>query len=135
MAADATNLASEFHVLSVLHRIGADATLTLANKKSVDIVVVRTQGQAITLDVKGTSGTTGWFVNNVAGKHGHFIVFVCYLGRIKDPSVAPEVYIVPSLDVGKLQRSYSGGKKVVHLGVMRKHKSEYQDNWKAIVDG
>ena len=36
-----TNLAAEFHVLSMLHRLGADATLTLGNKKGVDIVVVR----------------------------------------------------------------------------------------------
>ena len=36
-----TNLASEFYILSVLHRLGVDATLTLGNKKSVDILVVR----------------------------------------------------------------------------------------------
>jgi hypothetical protein len=35
-----TNLASEFYVLSMLHRFGCDASLTLGNKKSVDIVVV-----------------------------------------------------------------------------------------------
>ena len=33
-----TNLASEFYVLSMLHRLGSDASLTLGNKKSVDIV-------------------------------------------------------------------------------------------------
>ena len=36
-----TNLAAEFYVLSVLHRLGAEANLALGNKKSVDIVVVR----------------------------------------------------------------------------------------------
>jgi hypothetical protein len=35
-----TNLASEFHVLSMLHRRGAEASLTVGNKKSVDIAVV-----------------------------------------------------------------------------------------------
>ena len=35
-----TNLAAEFHVLSMLHRLGADASLTLGNKKAVDIIVV-----------------------------------------------------------------------------------------------
>ena len=34
-----TNLASEFHVLSVLHRLGATANLTLGNKKGVEIFV------------------------------------------------------------------------------------------------
>ncbi|MFC1789277.1 hypothetical protein ACFLZE_05135 [Thermodesulfobacteriota bacterium] len=32
-----TNLAAEFHVLSILHRLGYEATLTLGNKKAVDI--------------------------------------------------------------------------------------------------
>lgn len=36
-----TNLASEFYILSMLHRLGADAMLTLGNKKSVDITVVQ----------------------------------------------------------------------------------------------
>jgi len=31
-----TNLAAEFYVLSMLHRLGAEATLTLANRKAVD---------------------------------------------------------------------------------------------------
>ena len=54
-----TNLASEFYVLSTLHRLGADASLTLGNKKSVDIVVVRKAGDAVTVDVKGVPVTSG----------------------------------------------------------------------------
>jgi len=48
-----TNLASEFYALSTLHRLGADANLTLGNKKFVDIAVIRGEGDAITVDVKG----------------------------------------------------------------------------------
>jgi hypothetical protein len=39
-----TNLAAEFYVLSMLHRLGADAALTLGNKKAVDIIVVKANG-------------------------------------------------------------------------------------------
>ena len=52
-----TNLAAEFHVLSILHRLGEDANLTLGNKKSVDIAVIRAW-DAITVDVKGLAGKT-----------------------------------------------------------------------------
>ena len=48
-----TNLAAEFYVLSMLHRLGFDASLTLGNKKAVDIVVVRDSGNVVTIDVKG----------------------------------------------------------------------------------
>ena len=79
MPADSTNLAAEFHVLSILHRLGANAALTLANKKMVDIVVAREPGRAVTLDVKGAAGTTGFFVNNqVEPRDEHFVVFVSY---------------------------------------------------------
>ena len=53
-----TNLAAEFYVLSMLHRLGFDASLTLGNKKAVDVVVVRDSGNVMTVDVKGLAGTT-----------------------------------------------------------------------------
>ena len=40
-----TNLASEYYVISMLYRIGAEAYLTLGKKKSVDIVVKKGKGQ------------------------------------------------------------------------------------------
>jgi hypothetical protein len=76
-----TNLAAEFYVLSVLHRFGLDATLTLGNKKSVDIAVIKAAGSAITIDVKGLAGTTSWPVDNVTKvKERHFLAFVCFGG-------------------------------------------------------
>ncbi len=42
-----TNLAAEFYVLSMLHRLGADANLTLGNKKSVDIAIVKDAGNVL----------------------------------------------------------------------------------------
>ena len=92
-----TNLAAEFYVLSVLHRLGADATLTLGNKKSVDIAVVKGAGSTATIDVKGLAGTTSWPVDNVTSvKNGHFLVFVCYNGKIKMPNILPDVWVIPA---------------------------------------
>lgn len=77
-----TNLAAEFYVLSTLHRLGADANLTLGNKKSVDIAVVRGAGDAITLDVKGLAGKTSWPVDNIREANPrHFIVLCAFLAR------------------------------------------------------
>ena len=60
-----TNLASEFYVLSMLHRLGADASLTLGNKKAVDIIVVREDETIITIDVKGVAGRYDWPADNI----------------------------------------------------------------------
>jgi hypothetical protein len=56
MSAYNTNLAAEFHILSMLYRCGADASLTLGNNKAVDIVLALPSGQTATIDVKGVAG-------------------------------------------------------------------------------
>src|SRR4051812_30808125 len=86
-----TNLAAEFHVLSLLHRLGADAALSLGNKKAVDITVVRGEGEAVTIDVKGVAGPHDWPADNVkVPDHGrHFLVLVSFEGKIGDPEQVP----------------------------------------------
>jgi len=126
-----TNLASEFYVLSMLHRLGCDASLTLGNKKSVDIVVVRESGDVITIDVKGLAGTTSWPVDNVKKvAKGHFLVFVSFLGKIGDHTMQPEVYVVPSKRLAPfVYHSPNGKRHVLQVSRMRKDGVEFRDAW------
>jgi hypothetical protein len=126
-----TNLASEFYVLSMLHRLGYDALLTLGNKKSVDILLVRENDDVITIDVKGLAGTTSWPVDNVKKKaDNHFLVFISFLGRIADHTAVPEVYVVPSKQLDALvYHSPSGNRHVLQLSRMRKHGAGFRDAW------
>lgn len=129
-----TNLAAEFHVMSVLHRLGADAALSLGNKKSVDIAVVRAVGKAITIDVKGLAGTTSWPVDNVKKyTKDHFLVFVCYSGKIGNPEVAPEVWVVPSLALEPLVYNSPKGRRVVPRGALRNRGEKYKDAWSQLL--
>ncbi len=127
-----TNLAAEFYVLSVLHRLGMSATLTLGNKKSVDIVIARDAGDTLTIDVKGLAGTTNWPVDNLKeGEKRHFIAF--FLGRISDPSVLPEVYIVPSEEVSSvIYQNPAGNRRVIQLGRARKVWEKYRNKWELL---
>lgn len=125
-----TNLAAEFHVLSVLHRLGADATLTLGNKKSVDIVVIKAAGSVITIDVKGLAGTTSWPADNVKKvKDGHFLVFVCFRGRIHDPTAQPEVWVVPSASLKPYVYNSPKGRRVVPRSKLHNKAAKYKDAW------
>lgn len=125
-----TNLAAEFYVLSILHRLGANATLTLGNKKSVDIAVVKSAGDTATIDVKGLAGTTSWPVDNVKEpKDGHFLVFVCYGGRIAKPDFLPEVWVVPSLSVEKFVYVSPKGRRVVPRSNLRRAGEEFKGAW------
>ena len=126
-----TNLAAEFYVLSMLHRLGFDATLTLGNKKAVDIVVVVPPGDVVTIDVKGLAGKTSWPVDNVKVRgNDHFLVFVSFLGKIEDYSVAPEVYVVPSKFLAPLvYHSPNGKRHVLQLCRMRSEGKDFRNAW------
>lgn len=126
-----TNLAAEFYVLSMLHRLGCDASLTLGNKKSVDIVVVRESGNVATIDVKGLAGTTGWPVDNVKKvAKSHFMVFVSFLGKIGNHTVLPEIYVVPSKKLPPLvYHSPNGKRHILQVSRMRKDGVRFRDAW------
>ncbi|MFL6247602.1 MAG: hypothetical protein ACJ74H_16375 [Thermoanaerobaculia bacterium] len=86
-------LAAKFHVLSVLHRLGAEATLTYAQPDNVDIAAVRQSGEAFTIDVKTLRGTTVWPVQRFSARKHHFVVFVCFHRELSDPHIVPDVYM------------------------------------------
>src|SRR6185436_1031615 len=88
-------LASKFYVLSVLHRLGADATLTFSQSDNVDITVVLESGSAITVDVKTLTGPMVWPVAEFRARSGHFLTFVCY-PNTSHPNTPPSVFIVAS---------------------------------------
>lgn len=88
-------LASKFYVLSVLHRLGADAALTFSQSDNVDITVVIESGNVLTVDVKTLTGPPEWPVSAFRARTGHFVAFVRY-PNADDPNVPPEVYIVAS---------------------------------------
>ena len=92
-----TNLAGEFWVLSTLNRLGIEAQLTLGNKKSVDILVIR-NSTVYTLDVKALAKRYDWPADNikVLNNPNHVYILLTFNGNIFDPSVNPSIWIIPS---------------------------------------
>ncbi|HUP61714.1 MAG TPA: hypothetical protein VNA69_14985 [Thermoanaerobaculia bacterium] len=86
-------LAAKFYVLSVLHRLGAEANLTYAQPDNVDIAAVRKSGEAFTIDVKTLTGKADWFIEPFSARRHHFLVFVRFQQDWHDPQTVPEVYI------------------------------------------
>ncbi len=129
-----TNLAAEFYVLSTLHRLGADASLTLGHKKAVDIFIARKKGRAFTIDVKGVAGSYDWPASNVdrKGRTGHFLVLVSYEGNIDDPKQAPSVWVVPSRHIRPFIRKY-GARTNISRAMMIKEGRRYWNAWKRLV--
>jgi hypothetical protein len=133
MARHETNLASEFHVLSSLYRLGLDAHLTLANKKAVDIVVVRGPSDVITIDVKAVAKCMDWPIGNktVVSPDRHYLVFVCYNGAFGDVAKVPDTWVVPYAAIEKfgLAKPYKGGMRVLSRSQLTKLGQQYRDAW------
>ena len=126
-----TNLASEFYILSLLHRLGYSANLTLGNRKAVDILIEKEEGQVLTIDVKGSNSKSSFFIGNVKRiDKRHFIIFVCFQNRIEDVSISPEVFIVPSLQLEKLSFVNPGGVTQVRYRDLKN--SEFENKWEGL---
>jgi len=98
-------LASKFYVLSVLHRLGADATMTSSQSHDADITVVLESGHALTIDVKSLTGTPEWPVADFRARAGHFLTFVCYPAA-SQPNTPPSVYIIASEELSRFLASH-----------------------------
>ena len=119
-----TGMAAEFYVLSQLFRMGLEAYLSQGNKKSIDIRVVYSPNNSISIDVKAVRGYSSLVVNNVVAAQKHFIIFVIYNDKFEDVSTIPEVFIVPSHEVGAITKKHKLERRVMKGDLLK-----YKDKW------
>lgn len=96
-----TNLASEFYVLTSLARLGVDASLTLGNKKKVDIAIMKKDGTYLTIDVKGVAGTDAWLLgkSKIDFSNNHYFILISYEDKIGDMGFTPLCWIFPAIEL------------------------------------
>ena len=136
------NLAAEFHVLSILRRLGYEATLalghkaamSLGNKKDVDIIIFMPDGRTAKIDVMGTSEHKDWSIDaqKLFRRKGLYIVLVCFSNNIADPNECPSVWVVPVRDLKKFIREYRTKTVVSHSKILKKGEKYFQA-WDTIV--
>jgi len=95
------DLAAKFHVLSVLHRFGLEANLSLAQPDNVDITVLGRNGQTVTVDVKTVDGAQEWLVDPFTQRKHHYVVIVAFSSEDANEIAAPSAYIVASDELRK----------------------------------
>lgn len=131
MASYDTNLAAEYYVLSCLHRLGISAALTLGNKKGVDIMVARTAGDSVTVEVKGVAKKYDWPASNIQSSHPerHFVVLVCFEGQIDNQEMPkPRVWVIPFAQLEPFMRYYKGRTNVSRSAIINEG-SGFEDMW------
>ena len=133
-----TNLASEFYVISTLFRLGYDASLTLGNKKAVDITIVHTEGNATTIDVKAVAGKMDWLLGNSPPHQAqnHYVVLLSFEGKFSEVENVPRVWVFPSEKLTSYIKvasnnstHYVSRKSVLETG------SQFESAWQLIKGG
>lgn len=119
-----TGIASEYLILSKFYRMELEAYMSQGNKKSVDIRLIKKDGQAISVDVKAVRGYSSLVINNVEAKENHFVVFVIYNNKFEDISVEPEIFVVPTNELTAITETYGEEKRV-----MKGKLGNYKNKW------
>jgi hypothetical protein len=121
--------AAKFFVVSVLHRMGVEATVTVSQSDDVDITVIQESGRVLTVDVKTLSGSKKWIVSPFRASNHHYLVFVWYPPNGK-PSTQPTAYVVASERLHRfLSRRHADS---LSLDVLKRDLSA-QDAWQELL--
>jgi len=94
-------LAAKHYVVSLFHRLGAEANITFAHPAGVDIMVVLPSGQPLTIDVKTLTRTRKWLIEQFTNRPHHYVAFVVF-SHPRHPEIPPEVHLVRSDDLSVL---------------------------------
>jgi hypothetical protein len=132
-----TAMAAEFFVMSTLYRLGLDASLTLGNRKQVDILVERPRKPPITIDVKGLRDRSEWLLGGWERMNddSHFLIFVSFESGFGDPGKSPTCFVVPQSRVTQFAKEFRSGKTTFYgVGYGRIKTSEYLNAWHLITE-
>ena len=134
----ATNLASEFLVLSTLYRLGFDASLTLGNKKAVDIAVILDEGRAVTIDVKANAGKNDWLLGDgeVHSGPNHFFVLVSFENRFHAVEEVPRCWVFPADHLLQFVKTAGNGKtRYLSRRAILNEGGKYEGAWELLRTG
>ena len=125
-----TGIASEYLVLSMLYRLNYEAYITMGDKKSVDIWIMRDDKTAVSIDVKSVREYDSIPVGNVEAKDNHYVIFVIYNKKfeIEGTPTLPDFYIVPSSYVVEKRKKFKSN----HVDIFKKDIEGYKNRWELL---
>lgn len=133
-----TNLASEYLMMSLLHRTGKEAYLSLGNKKGVDIVIKTSKGSICILEVKGVNKDNDWLIGNkgeLPVANNLFYALVSFNGKIDELEATADFWLIPSVSLAnKTEHKVSGNGKTVYLSIrhIKNNFGDYKNNFDSL---
>ena len=128
-------MASEYFVMSILYRMGLKPLLTLANNKSVDILIKKGE-KYLTIDVKGSTGNNDPLINfDYLLVKNHYYIFLLYDKYFNESTTSPEAYIINSTKVQPFVKRNKNGKNIAVISrtILIEKAKKYKNNWKVFI--
>lgn len=131
-------MAGEFHVMSMLYRLGYTPLMTLGNTKSVDIVCECPPGKGryVEIDVKSSKGAHNWpicrkeYLDSLKldDTRNRYYVLLNYedIGILEDQ---PETWVIPAHHIRHLVRPWEGGMYALYKTDFPALLDSYRNRW------
>ncbi|MDP2689767.1 MAG: hypothetical protein Q8P48_06615 [Deltaproteobacteria bacterium] len=134
-----TCLAGEFYVMSQLFRLEHEASITLRNAKSIDILTKSPKGNHCAISVKSIRGGGKWGIGSEDDYSKSSLVFVLlhFNGKkFLDLKTLPDIWVVPAHEAQKIKQKWHkpkpGQKQQYRLSFYKKDRhllDKFRDAW------
>jgi len=102
-----TGMAGEFCVMEKLFRLGYEASLTLGNAKSVDILAKSPSGRLYEISVKAIQGGGKWGIGKENVSLRKQLVYVLlYYRKFSSIETQPEIWVIPAAHAEKIKQPW-----------------------------
>jgi len=126
-----TGMAGEFCVMEKLFRLGYEASLTMGNAKSIDVLAKSPTGQLYEISVKSIRGGGKWGIGKEdVSKRKNLVYVLLYYRDFSSIETQPAVWVIPAADAQKIKEPWFENFAIYCSNKKRRTKLEkYKDAW------
>lgn len=128
---NSTAMAGEFHVMSLLYRLGHEPALTLGNAKSVDILTVSPEKNTYRVSVKSVCAGGKWPIGSEDYSEYNNLVFVLLIYKsFQALNTVPSVWVIPAPRAETMKKPWLQGFGIYQSGAnMHPTLPDYHNAW------
>ena len=127
-----TCMAGEFCVLEKLFRLGHEASLTIGNAKSIDILTKSSSGLLYEVSVKAIRGGGKWGIGKEdVSKRQNLVYVLLYYKKFTDVDTQPIFWIIPAKDAQKIKQPWLNNSYAIYCSNKENRLviEKYRDGW------
>ena len=127
-----TGMAGEFCAMEKLFRLGYEASLTMGNAKSIDILTKSPSGRLYEVSVKAIQGGGKWGIGKEdVSKRKNLVYVLLHYKKFSSIETQPEIWVIPAAAAQKVKRPWLNNSFAIYCS-NKEHRAiieKYRDAW------